>query len=221
MNYEWTAYIQINGEETSDYYINEFEVSEEQYNDLVKAVENNIPVNTLGFYPELVKNAEATIDWEKLYLDEDWKPSKDDYYVPREDLEDIPEEYEDDDEYREELIFDEESYQEELESWKSSVDDYCLADLIIDDPGDLNRFKKKFIGRPLDNDETFDIDETDERIVYYHVNVSTEDGVIIDLDIEAEALESDGVKGGTLGECYPNYEFLSDELDEIIESYEN
>lgn len=221
MSKKWTAYIQINGEETSDYYVNEFDVSEEQYATLVNAVKDNKPIYELDFYAELINKAEGTIDWEELYLDEDWKPRKEDFYVPRKDIEDIPEELEDNDEYREELIFDDESYQEELESWKSSVDDYCLADVIIDDPGDLERFKQKFIGRPLESYETFDIDETDERIVYYHVNVCTEDGLIVDLDIEAEALESDGVKGGTLGECYPNYEFLLDELDELLESYED
>lgn len=101
----WTAYIQVNGEETSDYYINDFEITETQYNALTDAVKNNVKIKSLDFYSELLELAEDTINWEELYLDVDWKPCKEDFYVSREELEEIPEELEDDEEYCAELTF--------------------------------------------------------------------------------------------------------------------
>ena len=212
---QWIAYIQINGEETSDYYISNFEVTDLQYDSLTDAVNNNIPVKSLDFYSELIKLAEATIDWEELYLDEDWKPCEEDFYVPREELEEIPEELEDDESYCKELVFDQRAYEEELALWKS-FDKYCIAAIDIYDPGDLERFKRQFVGRELEDNKVFDIDEMYDRIVYYHVNITTEHGIISDLEIEANALESDGVKGGTLGKCYPNYQYLAEELERLL-----
>ena len=150
-----------------------------------------------------------------MYLDEDWKPCEEDFYVPREELEEIPKELEDDESYCKELVFDQKAYEEELALWKS-FDKYFIAAIDIYDPGDLERFKRQFVGRELEDDKVFDIDEMYDRIVYYHVNITTEHGIISDLEIEANALESDGVKGGTLGECYPNYQYLAEELERLL-----
>ena len=177
---QWIAYIQINGEETSDYYISNFEVTDLQYDSLTDAVNNNIPVKSLDFYSELVKLAEATIDWEELYLDEDWKPCEEDFYVPREELEEIPEELEDDESYCKELVFDQRAYEEELALWKS-FDKYCIAAIDIYDPGDLERFKRQFVGRELEDNKVFDIDEMYEYAASLDGDVS---GLYIDMEFK-------------------------------------
>ncbi len=214
----WTVYIQVNGIETADFRIEEMEVSQKEYDAMRDAVANNIPLRELDFYDELVSRAEDLIDFEELYLDKDEEPLKEDYFVPREEVEDIPEEFEDNTEYREELIFDEEWYLDEYNSWKAELDYYGIVAIDIYDPGDMKRFKKKYIGRELEKDTELEFEEIGERVVRYKVYIMTDNGVINDIKIIADGVEFDGLKGGSSSTCYPGYNFLVEEIDRRLEN---
>ena len=174
----WKAYIQINTSETSNYFVNEFDVTDEQYAILTNAVENNIPIKELEIYDELLAKAEETAD-----------------------------------------------YDEVVEKWNgvNSADECVLVDTIIDDPGDFERFKKAFVGRRiefLDDDETFEVEETDERCVYYTVNFVMEDDAVADLELEVMAIELFGIRFNyESDDAYPDYELLTDELNALIDEY--
>lgn len=169
----WKAYIQINTEDTSNYFIEDFEVSDEQYQALTDAVANSIPIKELDIYDEIYDLAEGTADCGEVV--EKW-PGVDD------------------------------------------EDECCVVDVIVDDPGDLIRFKKSFIGRPLEEDESFEIEEDDERVIYYTVNIETEDGKIKDLDIDVMAIEMFGFRRNyDSDDAYPDYELLTEELNSLLQ----
>ncbi len=214
----WKVYIQVNGIERADYMIKEMEVSQEEYDAMQDAVANNIPLKELDFYESLVSRAEDLVDFEELYLNKDEEPLKEDYFVPREDVEDIPEEFEDNTEYREELVFDEEWYLDEYSNWKAELEYFGIAAIDIYDPGDMERFKKKYIGRELEEDTELEFEEFGERVVRYKVHIMTDNGVINDIEIIAGGVESDGLKWSSSSEAYPGYDFLVEEIDRRLEN---
>ena len=171
----WKAYIQINTEDTSNYSIEEFEITNEEYRALTEAVANNVPIVDLDIYDDIYKKAENAADCE--WVVDKWAGVDDE-------------------------------------------DECCVVDVIVNDPGDLTRFKSAFIGRPLAEDASFEIEEDDERIIYYTVNVETEDGVIKDLDIDVMAIEMLGFRYNyESDDAYPDYKLLEESLNELIEDY--
>ena len=214
----WTVYIQVNGIEMADYMIEEMEVSQEEYDAMQDAVANNIPLRELDFYKSLVSRAADLVDFD-AYLDEDEEPYEENYYVPREELEEIPEELKDNIEYRKELVFDEESYQDDYDTWKGHAYAYFgIAAIDIYDPGDMERFKKKYIGRELEKDTELEFEEIGERVVRYKVHIMTDNGFISDIEIIADGVESDGLKWSSSSEAYPGYDFLVEEIDKRLEN---
>ena len=167
---KWNAFVQINADDTSNYYIEEFDVTDDQYAALKEAVKTNTPIKEITEYEDILKLAEDN----------------------------APE------------------YGKVIERWPgiNDEDDFFLYDVIVEDPVDMTRFKSKFIGRPLEEDETFEIEEDDERIIYYEVEVTTEDGLIADLDISVCAIEMFGIRANyTSEDAYPDYELIAEELE--------
>lgn len=166
----WKAYIQINANDTSNYSIEEFEVSDEQYKALSNAVANNIPITELDVYDEVYELAEAAADYEAV-----------------------------------------------VDKWPGieSVDDCFLADVVVYDPGDWERFNQHYLGRPLKQDESFVIEEDYDRIVTYSVDLETENGKISDVYLGVSAIELFGFRRNYDSDnAYPNFELVQEELDE-------
>jgi len=168
----WKAYIQINALDTSNYFIENFEVSDYQYDILETAVLDNIPIKSLGIYDEVYKLAERAADYDAV-----------------------------------------------IDKWPgvSTIDECTLADVIVDDPGDLKRFKELFIGKPLAEDALFELQEDYNRFVYYTVEISTERGVISDLNVSTSAIEMFSFRRNyDSDDAYPDYDFLTDELCRLL-----
>lgn len=111
-------------------------------------------------------------------------------------------------------------YDEIIEKWPgvTSVDECTLADVIIDDPGDFVRFKREFIGRPLESDAFFEIEEDYDRFITYSVDIQTDNGTISDIDIGVSAIELFGFRRNyDSDDAYPDYELLTEELNSLLQ----
>lgn len=110
-------------------------------------------------------------------------------------------------------------YQKMIDRWPGveSKDECTLADVKVYDPGDWDRFKQYYIGRPLEEDAFFEIDEDDYRFVTYSVDINTEDGKISDLSLGICAIELFGFRRNyDSNDAYPDYSFLKRELDKRL-----
>ena len=126
----------------------------------------------------------------------------------------LPEDYEDDEEFKEAL--------HEYENCHESFEErYFLVDSTVYDPADEREFKARFIGRqsPVLKERTgseyeYQLSEYDERIAETYLTVKyNPDGVITDVcNIRTEGLENEGVKSSRWGDARPNYDLLVDGL---------
>ena len=189
----WTAHVQIDGSERSWFTDYDFEVSDTQMNEIQEAIEDNIAIKDLGCYDQLIEQAASAVDYHR-YID-DWDaPDEEDY--------DSPEEYEKD-----------------LEDYyNSEAACLTLARIDIDDPGDMERLNREFIGRELSEDVGLDFYEKGtDRIVMYTVWLYSEEGKISKISIDAQAMEYDDVHGGSSARCYPDYEQIKIIIREELE----
>ena len=206
----WKGYIQVNGDGVTFYETVEFPVTDEMYRKIQTAIKTGTPLVRCNFCKELEALAEAQFDLaERTGLREE-EPFKDDF--------------DDEEEYEAAM----EEFQESLDSlW----DNYSLECIDIDDPGDIERFKKNFVGKTyksLQDGKGGSLDmnfqEDFERIVDYSLTVHyDETGTITDItDIEASGLESEGLKSSSWNDCYPNYDLLVDLVEEeLTEGFED
>lgn len=168
----WKAYIQINAMDTSNYFIEDFEVTDEQYRALTEAVANNIPINELDIYDEVYELAEDAADYEAV-----------------------------------------------VDKWPGveSEDECTLADVIVDDPGDFERFKQRYIGRPLEENEFFEIEEDFDRFITYSVDIQVEEQKIAEIYLGVCAIEYFSFRRNyDSDDAYPNYDLLQERLDELL-----
>lgn len=201
----WKVYFQLNGPEQSVYNYMDFQISDEQYEMIQTALADGKPLCTYDFIEELCRKAEDAIDYSE-YVDTDFidEPQREDY-----------EEGEDGDAEFEEAMSD---YECEVES---AYDEWFLADLTFDDPGDPKRFQDAFVGRLCpdkaageEHSESFEFNSEGETCVYYQVTVAFgPDGTVTDVSVDrAEGLEWSGHRNSGFGDAYPDYDFLRDEL---------
>lgn len=198
----WKAYVQFNGEDESVFSEIDFEISDEMYNKIKDAIANNIPLCNTDFYGELCDLADESVDIQDIV----------------EYLEDEPyeEDYEDDDEYQ--------AAMEEYEEYRDEFyEGYSLEEIIIEDPGDEVRFAKRFVGRCFPDHsgagvEDFDFEYAEEKIVRYNVGLEfDETGMITRVPyVNAEGLQSESVRSSSFGTAAPDYEWLADQLEEIL-----
>lgn len=208
----WSAYVQLNGEEISDYYDIEFEVPEKLYSKMQTAIKKGIPLVNCPFYDELGKKAYAAAEAEinrslreSAYGD---KPERSDYDCG-------------------------EDYEEALEDYLSSdsIDNYSIESFKIFDPGYEANFKSKFIGKTCPDyasgeaySKDFEYEDDDCCASYYLTVHFDEDGTITDItDISGEALESEDVKSSSWDDCEPDFDFIESCLTEELfgEEYED
>lgn len=198
------AYVRINSSERCWYEIVEFEVSDDLYAKINEAVENNIPLADCDFADELYELAENSLN-----LDEIIEPDFDKPY---------PDEFEDEDEYEQAL----EDYQAECEELLEDVE---VEEIYIDDPGDLIRLKKKFVGKKLKDhgDDSVGllsifVEYDNEKYETYRVDITfKENGIITDICINAMGLQYQDFRSDDYAECYPNYEYIEDALQDVVE----
>lgn len=196
------AYVRINSSERCWYEIVEFEVSDDLYAKINEAVENNIPLADCDFADELYELAENSLN-----LDEIIEPDFDKPY---------PDEFEDEDEYEQAL----EDYQAECEELLEDVEE-----IYIDDPGDLIRLKKKFVGKKLKDHgddsvglQSIFVEYDNEKYETYRVDITfKENGIITDITIDAMGLQYQDFRSDDYAECYPNYKYIEKALQDVVE----
>ena len=196
------AYVRINSSERCWYEIVEFEVSDDLYAKINEAVENNIPLADCDFADELYELAENSLN-----LDEIIEPDFDKPY---------PDEFEDEDEYEQAL----EDYRAECEELLEDVEE-----IYIDDPGDLIRLKKKFVGKKLKDHgddsvglQSIFLEYDNEKYETYRVDVTfKENGIITDISINAMGLQYQDFRSDNYAECYPNYKYIEKALQDVVE----
>lgn len=196
------AYVRINSSERCWYEIVEFEVSDDLYAKINEAVENNIPLADCDFADELYELAENSLN-----LDEIIEPDFDKPY---------PDEFEDEDEYEQAL----EDYQAECEELLEDVEE-----IYIDDPGDLIRLKKKFVGKKLKDHgddsvglQSIFVEYDNEKYETYRVDITfKENGIITDISINAMGLQYQDFRSDDYAECYPNYKYIEKALQDVVE----
>lgn len=144
----------------------------------------------------------AVEEAEKLLIEEfdEEEPDKDDY--------DTKEEY--DEAFAE--------YKEELDSW---LNDWSYEGANIVDPEDANELRESLVGL-VSGEYSGNGDEYEEDFSfddeYCTVNtrvtiVFDNEGAITDVkDIYAEGLEWEGARSSSWAECYPDYDWLKEEL---------
>ncbi len=205
MGHTWKGYIQVNGSEVSFFEEEEFEVTDELYEKIQEAIKAGTPLSECSFYKELIQKTEEQFDLlEHLDL-EDEEPDPDWY-------------------------FDEEEYRKEMEEFKEYIDNiwdnYCIADTHVDDPGDLERFKKKFIGKTYGSLKTggggtlsLELHEIDERIVDYSLKVDYDtEGTVTDIrDLDSAGLETESERSSSWGASYPDYRLLASMLESRLQ----
>lgn len=189
---KWKAYVQLYEEDRSWFDEYEFDVTDEQFDEITDAIKRLAPIRDLHCFNNLLNQAAEAIDYAR-YVDEWDKPQLEDFDT-------------------------EEEYKAELEEYYSSLPlFFTLARIDIDDPGDLARLEKEFIGQELDGDYLIDFNEEGfERNVNYLIDICTDGGKISSITINAEAMESDGIKGGSAHSCYPDYEQVAKQIRENI-----
>lgn len=198
------AYVRINSSERCWYEIVEFEVSDNLYAKINKVVENNIPLADCDFADELYELAENSLN-----LDEIIEPDFDKPY---------PDEFEDEDEYEQAL----EDYQAECEELLEDVE---VEEIYIDDPGDLIRLKKKFVGKKLKDHgddsvglQSIFVEYDNEKYETYRVDITfKENGIITDISINAVGLQYQDFRSDDYAECYPNYKYIEKALQDVVE----
>jgi len=199
---KWRAYIHVDGDGVSIYRGYDFDVSDEVYEEIQKAIAAGVPLRDCDFYETLHHDAEDAFDLAEATGFDCEKPDRDDYD-------------------------DEEDYEADLEEYNENAenlwDEYTLVDTTIDDPGDLERFKSEFIGREFPDYAgegvcDFDFEYDDLDIITFHVSVQFDDeGKIVDIvSVTGEGLESEDVRSSSWGDCYPDYDFLTDALEEEL-----
>lgn len=198
------AYVRINSSERCWYEIVEFEVSDDLYAKINKAVEDNIPLADCDFADELYELAENSLN-----LDEIIEPDFDKPY---------PDEFEDEDEYEQAL----EDYRAECEEL---LEDVGVEEIYIDDPGDLIRLKKKFVGKKLKDHgddsvglQSIFVGYDNEKYETYRVDITfKENGIITDISINAMGLQYQDFRSDDYAECYPNYKYIEKALQDVVE----
>ena len=202
----WKYYIQVNGDGVSIFGNPEFEVSDEMYEKIQKAVAEGKPLESCGFCKELKDLALDSFNLaDRVGLTEE-EPFEEDF----------------DDE--EEFEAAKEEYQEMIDGvWEN----YCLETLIIEDPGEEDRFKARFVGKKYpafagQGEYEFRFERNDEVCATYCATVHFDpDGKITDItNIWAQGLESESVKSSSYGDCYPEYDLIADILEEELQEAE-
>lgn len=218
----WTGYIRFDGCDASVFGKVTFPVTAKQYESIEKAIQEETPLCDLRIYEKLCDSAESAFDLAaELGLDEG-RPEK----PKRSDFEDSEEYQEALDEYEEELA----SFEEEMEE---RLYEYNLVDVTIEDPTEAKLFKRQFVGRRIAPEElkychkaddglyefSIDFEEDSDRIVRYEGKVIfSADGEVLDIcDISAVALECEDIKSSTFNECAPDYDFLTEALEQAME----
>lgn len=198
------AYVRINSSERCWYEIVEFEVSDNLYAKINEAVENNIPLADCDFADELYELAENSLNLVEIIEPDFDKP--------------YPDEFEDEDEYEQAL----EDYQAECEELLEDVE---VEEIYIDDPGDLIRLKKKFVGKKLKDHgddsvglQSIFVEYDNEKYETYRVDITfKENGIITDISINAMGLQYQDFRSDNYAECYPNYKYIEDALQDVVE----
>lgn len=198
------AYVRINSSERCWYEIVEFEVSDDLYAKINEAVENNIPLADCDFADELYELAENSLNTDEIIESDFDKPYTD--------------EFEDEDECEQAL----EDYQAECEELLEDVE---VEEIYIDDPGDLIRLKKKFVGKKLKDHgddsvglQSIFVEYDNEKYETYRVDITfKENGIITDISINAMGLQYQDFRSDNYAECYPNYKYIEDALQDVVE----
>ena len=198
------AYVRINSFERCWYEIVEFEVSDDLYAKINEAVENNIPLADCDFADELYELAENSLNTDEIVEPDFDKP--------------YPDEFEDEDEY-EQALEDDQAECEEL------LEDVEVEEIYIDDPGDLIRLKKKFVGKKLKDHgddsvglQSIFVEYDNEKYETYRVDITfKENGIITDISINAMGLQYQDFRSDNYAECYPNYKYIEKALQDVVE----
>ncbi len=209
----WSASVQINGDDVTIYSDVEYEVSDELYEKIQEAVNSGKLLSECGFFDELrelASNAFDLVDYLGLMEEEPEKPNREDF--------------EDEEYYQEEMEY----YQEELEEFQESIDcvwdNYSQEEVNVYDPNELKYFKEKFIGRQVPEctgeagEIKYKYEEIGFRIVRYEVRIEYDQaGVITDLSVRSDGMESESVRSSSWNNCHPDYGFLERHLNEDLE----
>lgn len=198
------AYVRINSSERCWYEIVEFEVSDDLYAKINEAVEKNIPLEDCDFADELYELAENSLNLDEIIEPDFDKPD--------------PDKFKDEDEYEQAL----EDYQAECEELLEDVE---VEEIYIDDPGDLIRLKKKFVGKKLKDHgddsvglQSIFLEYDNEKYETYRVDITfKENGIITDISINAMGLQYQDFRSDDYAECYPNYKYIEKALQDVME----
>lgn len=85
---------------------------------------------------------------------------------------------------------------------------------IIDDPGDPKRLKDRFVGRRLPDHPIPSEFENEDCTFRYSLLLSLDDdGIVTDVQVFCEGMESESVNASSFSACYPDYAFITSELE--------
>ena len=198
----WKGYLRFKSESGSLYREVSFPLPEELEGPLQRALAGAVPLRSCSFYPALCSEAGKAFDlFEDLGLREE-KPRACGYYVEKE-YQSVLKEY------------------EEYCHWR--VDQFRLADVQIEDPGEMQRFRDRFIGRQYSacagcGSKTLSLREEGERVVTYRLCLHfDEQGALKDItDLTASGFERGNQNHSITGPAYPDYELLAGLLEDRL-----
>lgn len=197
---QWKAYVEMWNIDITYFRTIEFDIPDDLYTKVTDVIAKRILLKDSDIYGELLKYVKIN---EKDFINEDDLPYREDYDTEEEFLEE---------------------YNEELDNALSNL---TLGNLHIDDPNELLKFKNEFIGKRypdmgdgIPGSGLYDFNENGERNVSYLLEVYfSEDGTITDIEIlSSEGCEWEGIKNSSYSDCYPNYDFLSEQLKNKLDN---
>ncbi len=199
----WKGYIQVNGDGAAIFGTPEIDIPDELYEEIQEAIYEGKPLRECGFYQDLTDRVEQAFNLAEYLGITDEEPDRD--------------LYENEKDYSNAM----QEYQQRLESvW----DEYFLEYVGVEDPGDLERMKEKFVGDIYPDftgqeEHRFHFDyETDTLIAQCSLAVHFDpEGKITDItNVYAEGLSSETEKYSNYEECYPDYNLIADILEEKL-----
>lgn len=202
----WYCFIRVDGCGKKSFTKTWFPVSDEMFEKINNAVEENIPLEQCDFYDSLkevfVKQFNL-IKYVGLYEPErrTWSRESEEDYMER------VREYE--------------------KKAKKVMEDYRLGSIIIFDPGEEKRLKERFIGRKLGHMEKFPVgsqsfmfqpeylDREIKSNYFISVNYDSDDIITNVRDAHGSCIQWKD-PDAKWGECKPDFEFIAECLEECL-----
>ena len=202
----WSFCVQLFGYEVTRYRYIDVPVTDEQYDVIHEFIRQTRPLVELPFYADLARKAEELV-YSSLVddmVDEPEEPELDDF--------DTEEEYD-------EAMEDYETAMDEYENMCEQRDSFSVNRTFMDDPGDLVRLNRDFVGTKIKNytdlhESNISFEWSNNDGIEMTIEISVDkDGCITNITIvKCEGCEWADQKSSSYADCYPPYDFVREKL---------